>query len=102
MKQIIKENIDSLKTLCIKYRVESFYLFGSAASGSFGASSDIDFLVKFKNDIPLLDYSDTYFDLLHSLEKLFKRKIDLVPYTSLKNPYLISEIEKTKQRIYEA
>jgi len=48
MKQIIKENIDSLKTLCIKYRVESFYLFGSAASGSFGASSDIDFLVKFK------------------------------------------------------
>ena len=80
------------------------YLFGSAARDTDfdPTTSDIDFLVAFSRQIPLLDYADYYFDLMFELEDLFGRKIDLVTERQLSKPYFIANVERDKTLIYAA
>ena len=101
MNIIIENNIVTLKFLCKKYKVTRLFVFGSVLSNKFSEKSDIDFLVYFNDDIPLLDYSDNYFNLKFALEDLFKKNIDLSEGNALKNKYFIEEVESTKQLIYE-
>ena len=77
------------------------YVFGSAVSGNFTESSDIDILISFK-EISFDQYTDNYFDLHRELEHLFNRKVDLLTERSLSNPIFIHSIEKTKQLLYAA
>jgi len=56
-----------------KLGVKKIGLFGSFAKGKQKEKSDIDILVNFDKIT-----SDNFFDLMETLEKLFKRKIDLV------------------------
>lgn len=100
MNEIFKYK-NEIEELCKKHRVQGFYVFGSVLTESFNTDSDIDFLVNFQ-DIELLDYADNYFGLLFALQELFDRKVDLVTEKSLKNPYFIEEINRTKQLIYAA
>lgn len=93
---------NQLDTVCSKYSVAELYLFGSAVDGDFSDTSDIDFLVSFTSDLPLLDYADNYFDLIDELSTLFQRDIDLLTVSSLKNPYLITSINANKQLLYAA
>lgn len=102
MTRLIEDNIAHIRALCKNHKVDSFYLFGSAAHGTFRNDSDLDFLVKFSNSIELLDYADNYFDLLERLQLLFKRKVDLVTESSLKNRILIDEINQSKIVLYES
>ncbi len=104
MNSIVKEKLPQLVELCKKYKVVRMYLFGSAARDTDfdPATSDIDFLVAFSHQIPLLDYGDYFFDLMFELEDLFGRKIDLVTEKSLSNPYFIASVERSKQLIYAA
>ncbi len=96
-----KENAERLKLLCQRHKVKRLFLFGSANTPAFTDKSDIDFLISFKEkELPLLDYADNFFHLQEELEKLFKRKIDLVVEKSVSNPYLKSSIERTKALIY--
>lgn len=46
--------------------------------------------------------ADQYFGLLQALEELFGREIDLLTDRSLRNPYFISSVEKTRQLLYAA
>lgn len=48
----------------------------------------------------LLDYSDNYFDLKFSLEKILERPIDLVEEKAIKNPYFRNALDRTKRQIY--
>lgn len=98
----IEIHINKIKELCKTHQVDSFYLFGSAATGNFTNSSDFDFLVRFKPSIELLSYADNYFLFLENLKKLLKRNIDLVSERSLKNSVLINEINETKISLYES
>ncbi len=100
MNTIIQNNLQTIQSLCKTHGVESFYLFGSAAKNEMTDESDLDFLVRFSNKIPLLDYADNYFDLLEKLKALFHRKVDLVSEKSLKNPILIKEINESKVSLY--
>ena len=100
MNKIVENKLDKIQNLCDTYLVESLFLFGSANMDRFDSKSDIDFLISFKDELPLLDYADNFFDLQFALKKLLKREIDLVVEKSLKNPYLIQEIEKSKVKIY--
>jgi predicted nucleotidyltransferase len=84
------------------HRVESFALFGSAVKNATHADSDLDFLVQFSDEIDVLDYADNYFEFLKQLETLTGKKVDLVSKKSLKNPILISEIERSKIELYAA
>ncbi len=99
MKTVIKTNIDSIKTLCQKYKVDSLYLFGSATGNQFNENSDIDFLVKFTS-INLADYFTNYISLKNELKEIFNREVDLVEEQTLKNPILINSINKSKELIY--
>ena len=101
MLDLIENNSIELKRLCEQYDVKCMYVFGSAVSGDFHESSDIDILISFK-DIPYDQYTDNYFELHEKLQALFSRKVDLVTERSLSNPYFIESIERTKQLLYAA
>lgn len=96
MKNINKE---ILNKTCEKYAVDKLYVFGSFARNESNNNSDVDLLVSFKDNIPT-NYFDNFFDLQFTLEEIFKKKIDLISESSLKNPYLINSINHDKVLIY--
>ena len=99
---LVEERRRELAELCRRHHVRRLELFGSAAAGRFDpAHSDLDFLVEF-NELPPTDYARSYFGLLHDLEDLFARSIDLVTVRSLTNPYLLREIERDRTVLYAA
>ena len=77
-KNILKK-IEERKGDIRKYGVKKIGLFGSYAKGRQKKKSDIDFLVEFKK----LN-SDNFFAMLFLLEKMFKRKVDLVDIKNLR------------------
>lgn len=82
--------------------VERAELFGSAATGAFTNQSDVDILVTFSAELPILDYAENFFDLKDQLELKFGRRVDLVSINSLKNPALIEAINQHKRLLYAA
>src|SRR6476619_7241635 len=89
-----------LEQLCRTYHVRRLELFGSAATGrDRPGESDLDFLVDFE-PLPPGAYARAYFDLLHALEALFQRPIDLVASDTIDNPYFRRSVEETKVLIY--
>ena len=100
MINIISNNIDVLKQFFKKHKIEKAYVFGSAASDDFNENSDIDFLVKFEMGIDPLEKGELWWNLQDTLRIFFNREIDIVTENSLKNPYFIKELDKTKKLIY--
>jgi len=92
-------NTETIKNLCNKHKVTRLYLFGSFANGTPKPNSDIDFLVTFGN-VDLYNYFDNYLNLRDELEKIYKRKVDLVEEQTVKNPFLLQSINQSKQLIY--
>lgn len=101
MHSILTENLDQIKELCTKFKVQSLYAFGSVCTDSFHESSDIDLLISLKPR-NFGDYADTYFALVDGFEAIFNRSVDLVTDQSLGNPYFIQSITRTKTPLYEA
>jgi predicted nucleotidyltransferase len=64
-------------------------------------TSDLDFLVDFE-DLESEEYADTYFGLLEGLQELFKRNVDLVMVSAVKNPYFLESIERSRTLLYAA
>lgn len=102
MKEGINQHIEQIRILCEVHRVKSLSLFGSAAKGTMTEQSDFDFLVRFSDSVPLLDYADNYFNFLNGLKDILEKDVDLVSEKSLKNKILIQEINNTKRSIYES
>lgn len=98
--KIIIHHKNSLDSLCEKYGIDKLYLFGSLSTEGFNEESDMDLLVELsekdpvKKGLALMGFWD-------DTEKLFKRKVDLLTQTKIKNPYLNKSIEATKQLVYE-
>lgn len=99
MNSIISDNIERIEQLCLRYKVKELYVFGSTVSNELSENSDIDLLIEFL-DVDFIDYADNYFELAEELEKLFNKPVDLITTKSLKNPFLIDSIKKTKRQIY--
>jgi predicted nucleotidyltransferase len=99
--QTIEAKRDALAALCIRFHVDRLEIFGSAAAGDLRKDSDLDFLVEFRR-VGSMTPADQYFGLLQALEELFSREIDLLTDRSLRNPYFISSVEKTRQLLYAA
>jgi hypothetical protein len=85
--------------LCENFKVKSLFAFGSILTNRFDDSSDIDLLVEFY-PIELMDYSDNYFDFKFKLEDLLNRKIHLIEYKAIKNPYFKESVDQQKQIVY--
>jgi len=102
MNKLLQDKKTELEELCKKFSVFQLEVFGSIVKGNFDAkSSDIDFLVEF--NVEGIDcYADCYFGLLEALESLFPCPIELIVISSLKNPYFIESIEKSRELLYAA
>jgi len=86
--------------LCKSHKVKELYIFGSAVTGNFTDESDIDLLVEI-NDADPLNRGELLLSLWDEFEKYFNRKVDLLTFNSLRNPYLKESINNTKQLIYD-
>ncbi len=73
-KEEIIERIEAHRAELIGFGVQRLVLFGSFARGDATEKSDIDFLVEFQDNRGLFD---DYVQLLHFLEDLFGRPVDL-------------------------
>ena len=97
----ITQQQKNLAKLCRRYRVRQLQAFGSAVTGEFvPATSDLDFIAEFA-DTQAFDYADRYLDFAEALEKLFKRRVDLLTKRSIRNKYFRAEVERTSRVIYE-
>ena len=101
MASALDTHLADVPALCRHYGVRRLELFGSATTSAFDQQrSDLDFLVEFDADLAHL--FDRYFGLKESLEALYGRSVDLVTIGSLKNPYFIEAVNKTRQLVYAA
>ncbi len=98
----IEQHRREIEALCRDYGVQRLAVFGSAASGGFRASrSDLDFLVVFRT--PLTPgYANRYFGLLEGLQNLFKRPVDLVVESAIRNPHFREAVDQSKALLYAA
>lgn len=88
----IPELIDRVTEICKKNKVQRLDLFGSFATGTATPTSDIDFVVYGCQDILKLEEDLEEIDTL--------RKIDIFDYDSIKNKYLLEDIQKYGKQIY--
>jgi hypothetical protein len=96
---LIEQHKSEIEQLCNNYNVEKMYVFGSILNQNFTKESDVDLVVKFKS-FDLSFYFENYFKLKEKLELILKRKVDLIEEQTLKNPFLIQSINKSKKMIY--
>ena len=102
MTSIIQDNREAIEQLCRRFRVRRLELFGSAVGKAFDPmKSDLDFLVDFEALEPG-EYADVYFGLMEGLKELFKRDVDLVMISAVKNPYFLESIERSRTLLYAA
>lgn len=97
--EYILNHVESIKKLCEKYHVNKLYVFGSALTGDFTTSSDIDLIAEFKA-MPGESYADNYFPLKHKLENLFGQPVDLLEDQAIRNPYFRQSVTQKRQLIY--
>jgi len=99
---IVDQRRPQIRSLCAKYEVARLDLIGSALDGDFDEGrSDIDFVVEFANLTPA-NAPGRYFGLLMDLEDLFNRKIDLISYTAIRNPYFKKVVDQSRVSLYAA
>jgi predicted nucleotidyltransferase len=101
LKETIHQSPKEFLSLCKNYDVKNLYAFGSSITENFNeASSDIDLLVELNTEDPL-KRGQNLIDLWDKLEAYFKRKVDLLTSSSIKNPILRRSIDATKILIYD-
>jgi len=101
MNEIIATSRPIIAQICKVHGVRKLELFGSGVGDLFDQeTSDFDFVVDFADRSP--GYARRYLSLAESLESLLGRKVDLITERSIRNPYLRSSIDATKETIYES
>lgn len=98
----ILKNRSAIAAICRRYSISRLDVFGSAArAADFDpASSDADFLVEFAPGKPV--GLNTFFGAKAALEQLLKREVDLVEAAAVRNPYLLADINRHRETVYEA
>lgn len=99
--QYIRENGKEFQDLCRQFQVKSLYAFGSSTNENFDQQkSDIDLVIELKSEDPL-QRGEILIQIWDKLESFFKRRVDLITLSSLKNPILKKNIDNNKVLIYE-
>jgi len=96
---IVLQNLSQIKQLMTQYGVERAYVFGSAIKGTMRPESDVDFLISFQPGLDYETYANNYFNLMHALQDLLKKDVDLLAEETVTNPYLIQSINRNKMQI---
>lgn len=100
---LIEASQSRLTEICLANHVSRLYLFGSALTENFdlNKNSDLDFLVCMNESLAPLERGENLLQLWNELESLFARPVDLLTDTSVNNPFLKRQIDKTKVLIYD-
>jgi uncharacterized protein len=102
MLDLIENHRAEIEDLCRRHHVAKLEVFGSAVTGEFKPeTSDLDFLVEFMREPPG-SLADAYFGLLHGLEDLFARKIDLVSAQKFRNRFFQRAVDRQRTLLYAA
>jgi predicted nucleotidyltransferase len=102
MNSLIEQHLAALIDLCRRYDVKRLDLIGSAVGSDFDSrSSDLDFVVEF-NNFTIQNAADRFLGLMLDLEDLFGRKIDLVSYPAIRNPFFKQVVDQTRVNLYAA
>jgi predicted nucleotidyltransferase len=100
MQTLIEQKHEELILISRRHRVRKLAVFGSAVTGGFrDEDSDVDFTVEFE-PMTAREHARSYFGLLRDLELLLSRRIDLIEKSSVRNPYIRQDIERTEQVVY--
>jgi predicted nucleotidyltransferase len=100
--QIIDAKRQDIALLCRQHHVLRLAAFGSVLRSDFDpAGSDIDLLVEFE-PLSTSQYAQNYFIFLDALTQLFSRKVDLLVWTSIKNPYFRDAVNSSQELLYAA
>jgi predicted nucleotidyltransferase/uncharacterized protein with HEPN domain len=97
--ELITEHLAEIGTLCQQYKVARLDVFGSAATGAFTESSDIDFLVTWKPESKRS--ISRYLELESALQELLGREIDLIDDKEFENPYFRYSVRVSRVALFE-
>jgi predicted nucleotidyltransferase len=101
MSLILSQFSEKIEATCKKYHVHQLYLYGSLTTAKFFSNaSQVDLIVRFKDQISVDEYAELYFGQAADLEQLLNKKVDLMTEKPVKNPYLRKSMEESKARIY--
>ena len=98
--EVINKHLKELITACSACKVDKLYAFGSVLTKKFNAESDIDFIVSILSDDPI-EYAEHYFELKFELERIFRRKVDLLEQKAIRNKAFEDFVNKQKRLVYE-
>jgi len=101
MNELLEAKLPEIRALFKKYHVKRAYAFGSVCTPTFNAMSDVDFLISFEDELDPLTMGENWWSIYYSLQGIINRNVDLITENSLRNPYFIKVMEKTKTPIYE-
>jgi predicted nucleotidyltransferase len=102
MNAILETHRAEISALCREFHVRRLDLFGSAARGvDFTEGSDLDFLVTYEQGHAPPALGD-FFALRDALSTLLGRRVDLTMESAVRNPFLRSAIERSRQPLHGA
>lgn len=102
MVTLIEQHRAQVLDLCRRYDVRRLDIIGSALRDDFDPDkSDLDFVVEF-NNFNVDNAADRYLGLMVDLEDVFSRKIDLVSYRAIRNPFFKQVVDQTRVPLYAA
>jgi predicted nucleotidyltransferase len=102
MQDFIHAKREQIAELCRTHHVKRLSIFGSALRDDFDPScSDVDVIVEFET-MPIEMYSDNKHALRDALEITFQRKVDLLVWEYVRNPYIRRELESSHEMLYAA
>lgn len=87
-----------IEDFCRRWKVTEFALFGSVLRDDFGPDSDVDVLIELEPDAPWSSFD--WIDMIDDLRGIFKRDVDLVEKSGLRNPFRRQHILHNMRVIY--
>jgi predicted nucleotidyltransferase len=102
MHPAIAQYQNGISSICQRYRIRRLDVFGSAARAvDFDpVRSDADFLVEFAPDVVV--GLDNLFGAKAELEALLGRGVDLVESGAIRNPFILANINSSREPVYAA
>ena len=101
MTPLIRDNIQSIRSILQEHHVKRAFVFGSVCTEKFSDDSDVDLIISFQKRY-FDNYVDNYFSLEAALSMLLQKEIDIVVEETIMNPFFIQSINQTKTPIYES
>lgn len=103
MLSLIAERRSTIAEICRRHHVRRLDAFGSSVRGAdFDHDrSDVDFLVEFEAGRAAPSLAE-FFALRQALTTTLARPVDLVVRSAVRNPYLLREIDRSKEPVYAA